>query len=82
MFLFCSHNILYGRGYGMLDVEKIIIILISRKISQYKFSKVLGISTGHLSNILSGKISDPGFGLVCKMADFLEVSIDSLKMKE
>ncbi|MDR3826281.1 helix-turn-helix transcriptional regulator [Enterococcus casseliflavus] len=65
-----------------MDTEKVILILNDKEISQYKFAKILGISTGHLSNILSGKISDPGFELVCKMADFLEVPLDILRKKE
>ena len=65
-----------------MDTEQLILILKNKEISQYKFAKKIGISTGHLSNIICGKISDPGFELVCKMADFLEVPLDILRKKE
>lgn len=49
----------------------------SKKLTQVKFAKILGITNDYLSSIERGKVT-PGFMLAKKIADYFEVTVDEV----
>ncbi|MGM0215038.1 helix-turn-helix domain-containing protein [Enterococcus sp. AZ109] len=63
----------------MFNVELVNDKLTEKGITAYKLSKLVGIPTSHMTKILSGKVEDPRFSLVCKFADALGITVDDLR---
>uniref|UniRef100_UPI001C931630 helix-turn-helix domain-containing protein n=1 Tax=Enterococcus casseliflavus TaxID=37734 RepID=UPI001C931630 len=66
-------------GASVMNIEKINMILEERNITAYALAKSVGIPTSHMTKILSGKVNDPRFNLVCRFADALNISIEELR---
>ena len=47
-------------------------------LSAYKLAKLCGFSESVIDNIEKGRVKDPGFSKVCRIAEALEVSLDKL----
>lgn len=62
-----------------MNIEKIDMILEERNMTAYALAKSVGIPTSHMTKILSGKVTDPRFNLVCRFADALNISIEELR---
>ncbi len=58
--------------------ERIQYTLEKKGIKPYKMAEEIGISQGNLYDILNSKIKNPGIYTIKKIANYLEVSIDSL----
>lgn len=58
--------------------ERIQYTLEEKGIKPYKMAEEIGISQGNLYDILNSKIKNPGIYTIKKIANYLEVSIDSL----
>ncbi len=58
--------------------ERIQYTLEKKGIKPYKMAEEIGISQGNLYDILNSKIRNPGIYTIKKIANYLEVSIDSL----
>lgn len=58
--------------------ERIQYTLEKKGIKPYKMAEEIGISQGNLYDILNSKIKNPGIYTIKRIADYLEVSIDSL----
>ena len=61
--------------------EKIKKLRVSRKLTQVEFAKLLGISTGYLSQIEMG-IRYPSRSLLTRMADKFGASVDYLVLDD
>lgn len=61
----------------MSTVDFILSLLQERGISQYSFSKEVGISSGNLSDWKAGR-SAPKLEAIKKIADYFNVSVDYL----
>lgn len=66
----------------MFNAEVVSNKLTEKGITAYKLSKLVGIPTSHMTKILSGKVEDPRFNLVCRFADALGVTVDDLRKKD
>ena len=42
-----------------MDIEKIKEIMKQKNITQYRLTQMTGLSTGHVSRLLSGKLKEP-----------------------
>lgn len=51
-------------------------LLNEKKMSQYELAKLMGVSTGTITELKKGRIKKPSFELIEKVADALEVSMD------
>lgn len=58
---------------------KIEKLMNERKINQEQLVKKLGVSSGYIADIKFGRIKNPGFEFMCKLADALEVSLDEFR---
>ena len=66
----------------MLNIKRINERLIEKEMTDYRLAKIINVSTGHMTRLMTGDIKDPRFELVCKIADALEIPIDELRKKE
>lgn len=66
----------------MIDINRINERLKEKKMTEYRLAKIISISTGHMTRLMTGNIKDPRFELVCKIADALEIPIDELRKRE
>lgn len=51
-------------------------LLNEKNMSQYELAKLMGVSTGTITELKKGRIKKPSFELIEKVADALEVSMD------
>lgn len=66
----------------MLNINRISERLLEKEMTDYRLAKIINISTGHMTRLMTGNIKDPRFELVCKIADALEIPIDELRKKD
>lgn len=66
----------------MLNIKRINERLIEKEMTDYRLAKIINVSTGHMTKLMTGNIRDPRFELVCKIADALEIPIDELRKKD
>lgn len=57
-----------------MNTEKIKALLKEKKITMYRLSKVTGISTGSLTDLVNGKNLNPTLNTLLKIAKALELS--------
>lgn len=62
-----------------MNTDKIKAILEQKNMTAYALAKKVGIPTSHMTKIMTNKVSDPRFDLVCRFADVLEVKVDDLR---
>ncbi|MGM0238400.1 helix-turn-helix domain-containing protein [Enterococcus sp. AZ103] len=62
-----------------MNTDKIKAILEQKNMTAYALAKKVGIPTSHMTKIMTNKVSDPRFDLVCRLADVLEVKVDDLR---
>lgn len=62
--------------------EVLIELLEERNITEYKLSKMTGISTGTLSDFRTGKTKALSFENFEKIADALDISLDLFRTKK
>lgn len=51
-------------------------LLNEKNMSQYELAKLMGVSTGTITELKKGRIKKPSFELIEKVADALDVSMD------
>ena len=56
--------------------ETIEKILKEKNLTQEQLAKRMKVHSGPVSDLKHGRIKKPGFELMCKIADALEVSLD------
>lgn len=66
----------------MIDINRINEQLKEKKMTEYRLAKIISISTGHMTRLMTGNIKDPRFELVCKIADALDITVDELRKKD
>ena len=66
----------------MLSIRRINERLKEKEMTEYRLAKKINVSTGHMTNLMTGNIKDPRFELVCKIADALEITVDELRKKD
>lgn len=67
----------------MFDTEKLKELIDDSGKTVYKISKDLGISSGHLYNLLLGKIKSPNFDTAIELANYFDVEVkDFIKKPE
>ena len=62
-----------------MNTDKIKAILEQKNMTAYSLAKKVGIPTSHMTKILTNKVSNPRFDLVCRFADALEIAVDELR---
>ncbi len=61
-------------------MKRVIIEKMQEKnISQVELAERIGVKQQYISKILLGKIKSPGFKLMIRIADALEISLDELR---
>lgn len=65
----------------MFDTEKLKNLIDESGKTVYKISKDLGISSGHLYNLLLGKINSPNFDTAVELANYFGVTIEEFIKK-
>jgi len=66
----------------MLNVERINERLLEKDMTEYRLAKIIDTSTAHITQLMAGKIKDPRFELVCKIADALDITVDELRRRD
>ena len=61
-----------------MDIEKIKEIMKQKNITQYRLTQMTGLSTGHVSRLLSGKLKEPTLKSAQQIAKALDVTIDEI----
>lgn len=62
----------------MLNIAKINKLSKEKGLSLYRIEKITGISNQYLSNLWTGKMTNPSVDKAKKIADVLGVTIDEL----
>lgn len=65
----------------MLDLQKLNKLLQENNLSLYRLEKLTGISNQYLSNIWTGKMTNPSIEKAKKIADVFSLKIDDLLKK-
>ncbi|MQW24105.1 MULTISPECIES: helix-turn-helix transcriptional regulator [unclassified Lactococcus] len=53
-----------------------------KKITAYRLSKMTGVSTQTISALKTGKITNPRFEIIVKIATALDIDLNEFKEKE
>ena len=62
----------------MLDITKLNKLSKEKRLSLSQIERITGISNQYLSNLWTGKMTNPSISKAKKIADVLEVTIDDL----
>lgn len=81
-------NILYNKGFNVLEKTQHMVFLMWDKIekqlkikgwSMYRLAKESNVHPSNFSNLKAGRMKEMSWTNMCKIADALEISLDELR---